>query len=734
MVLFIILLLLLLTGALALVLKLAGPWHGGRFLPPIERAIGGQLGQYDVRHQWPLWKVDLGEVYHEAGSDDAWVREVQCSLYVGGEPQLIVAAPWLLARRKEMDLEFTEGVNAWSPPESPVAYSGRAARLVYRISDMFAQFLDNAQFRRGQLMLFGSRVELKLGREGPVRCAVDALPPRGTRRLAIAALLLGTLATAPSAPATPPQTPQEAAMDFRNARVFFYASRLVVDWASGEAVVIGKPKLEMERLTLTADRLSFRFDDERKEVVAADATGNVELVAQEEAQDSHRIRARSPQAIFDAQNEALSLVGGVQATFEGPEEGKPGTLTAQTLVVNLRQNVVSALGNPVRYEQPSTEGPERSLALRSQRIDYTFDGERLFSASGSPQLSIGEYVATGSRIVARTASGERTINRAEFEGPVAISEPSRGDRSPVARAGAATYSREAGVFVLTQNPTVTLPPDRQGEAPTVLAAESIEYRSEEKRVAAEGSPTITARQGTRLGGSRMVVYLTGKEGGLERAEVEGPVEIRREGAQQGSMVIARAGRAVYDGSTRVARLVDGPEIRLTPSAGSPEGRLTADAVEYNTQTGQLSATGQPTYVRGDTRMGAGEIAVRVDPDTQEIRGGEATGGIRVRALLKRSEGTQRLVEGTAQRADLTVGARVPEDVPGSQPGITSDRVRLTGQPEIRVTEVESGEQLAYFHNIEVIDLYVRPQGVLVDVFNQQAPTVLEVVRPKEAAP
>lgn len=723
----------------------------------LETAAGAKLLQRNATTGELLWEVRLGDVTHEAGTKIARVRNVECAIYTGGVEELLVNADDLLVDGDAETLTFETGVRLRSGAGSSLAYTGVADRMVYDVKAECVRLEERAEFDYGRSKFIGSEMALWFERVPDsqttrlTRCEVTPMPPIDGRRAAVVIFAL-TAAAASAQPAT--QQPLE------NATV--RADRIVSSWAEGKIFLEGNPEIEIGDATFTAEYIECELDPNQPDrVLSARTEGTVKIVSDKllEAATMTRVEKRqvvtleARSAVYSADEGTAKLEGGVTGVLKGPHA--EGTFEGARVVAyfDAKQTVrkISAYGGPVTaiYDDQNPTKPQY-CEFRASEISYVLDDEPRVVASGSP---VAEVPASGDTYRADTITaylkalddGTRVFDRIEMDGNVTwLSQDEK--MSMEATCGHATALLANAVraeesLQARGNPKAIIK-NSKAEPSAEITCDEIDQQAGGKLVgrghvvlkSLSGMP-VTVKGDTVTGGkvdeATTEFVLTGNP----TAHLEGDPEKRQRS------VDLTADKITLRDVGKEARLAiaDGAHATMQPlEEGDEPIVFDATRIEGDQRSGQFVATGRPKMRQGETTVEADRIeASSTTDDATKAKAtfGSAIGNVVVRAKTVRkpkkegdAETTWNLVA-TAARADLTPDVAVPEGLSRLTSETTASRYRLTGKPEITMTEEGTG-RTSTFRNVGVIDIYPLPgRNVIVDTRGADGPAELHVEQP-----
>jgi lipopolysaccharide export system protein LptA len=726
----------------------------------LETAAGAKLFQRNATTGELLWEVRLGDVTHEAGTKLARVRNVECAIYTDGLEELIVNADDLLVDGEAETLTFETGVKLHSGAGSSLAYTGTADRMVYDVKADCVRLEERAEFDYGRSKFIGSEMDLWFERVPDsqttrlARCEVTPMPPIDGRRAAVVILAL----TAAAASAQPGSQQQ-----FQNATV--RADRIVSSWADGKIFLEGNPEITIGDATFTAEYIECELDpDQPDRVLAAHTEGAVKIVSNKllepatmtrvEKRQTITLEARS--AVYSADAGTATLEGGVTGVLKGPHaEGNFGAARV-VAYFDAKQTVrkISAYGTPVTavYDDQNPAKPQY-CEFGAGEISYVLDGEPRIVATGAPEARVP---ASGDTYRADTITaylialddGRRVLDRIELEGSVtwvsASDKMSAETTCGHATALLTNAVRTTGLVQARGNPKVTLKNSKSEPTAEVSCDEMDQGLGEGGKLSGRGHVLVKSLSG----GAPVTVEGDSITGGKvddvtnEFVLTGNPTGHFEGDPEKGQRTVDfTADRITMRDVAKSARMViaDNAHAKMQPRREGDEPIVfDAKHIEADQRSGLFVATGRPKMTQGETTVEADRIEAssKTDEATKaKSTFGSAIGNVVVRGKTVRKpkkegdkESTWNLVA-TAARADLTPEVAVPEGLSRLTSETTASRYRLTGKPEITMTEEGTG-RTSTFRNVGIIDIYPLPgRNVIIDTQGADGPAELHVEQP-----
>lgn len=744
---------------------------------PVERAKGGRLMQRDGATGDVLWELVTGDVVHEAGSSLVQVANARCLLYTEGREEMTVSAASLLVDADRNLLTFDEGVEAESGGGAQVPYQATANRLLYYIEEREARFEEEARFDYGRTRFHGSVVDawfepIEGKRTSRLSwCEVTPLPPSDGKRAVIALLALTAAGAAQGAWAQESAPAQE--QRFSNAIV--RADRIVADVAGGVIRLLGDPEIEIGETVMTAESVDVSINpDSPDEVLSAESFGDVKVTSEHVIEEASMTRVRkvrtavitARKALYTSTDRTARLTGGVHGTMKQPR--LPESVFDATEIVSWFDEAgtltkVVATGAPATAEAYFENASDQSVdgwLIKAASIDYLLSKPPQLIATGSPSISEVEGADTysaGRMVVyfAETAEGGVASDRVELldgfhmesrseEGLARIEsgsavmfsgnaddpgtvEAHAGSLEPAELSALRGLGAKGGYAVIRGSPRVSLADPQTEEVTTVVTCDHLLDLVDQSKLVADGSVRIESlRDGTVCTGSRAVAD-SSEEAGKGRYLLTGDVHVSYPAKEEGRRPIeATAASASYSKPSSEQSVLTLEQVDAVVKAakeGQDDIRVIAPHIEMDRKSGDMLATRRPEVRTGDSSFQADEVRLKLDPDTNRIKDGTATGNLKFHGRLeqKPKEGATgeaaqpkfRIVDGTAQRATFVPEVPLPSDVPNVTEGDVGSRLRLTGNPEVTVTDEATGKALLRFRNVEYIDVYRKDRSTFI---------------------
>lgn len=736
---------------------------------PVERAAGGRLIQRDSATGEVLWELVTGDISHEAGSSLIRVANAQCLIYTEGAEEMTVSADSLLVDAAQNLLTFDDGVEAESGGGAQVPYRATAKRLQYDVEDREARFEEEARLDYGRATFYGSVVDAwfePIDGERTSRlswCEVTPLPPRDGKRAVV--LLLALTAAGAGQSAWGQETSPRQEQRFSNAIV--RADRIVADVAGGVIRLLGNPEIELGESIMTAESIDVSIDpDKPDEVLSAESFGDVSITSEHVIEEASMTRVRkvrttvvtARKALYTRTDRTARLTGGVHGTTKQPRV--PESTFDATEIVGYFDEAgtltrVVATGAPATteayYENKSDHSVDGWL-VKAGSIEYLLSQPPQLIATGSPSISEVEgtdtYAAT--RVVvyfAEAPEGAVTSDRVEMldgfhmesrseEGIARIDSGSAvlfsgkagdagtvdahsGSLEPAEISALRGLGAQGGFAVIRGTPKIALTDPETEEVTTVVTCDRLLDLIDQSQLVADGSVRIeSVRDGTVCTGDRAVAD-SSEEAGKGRYVLTGNVHASYPGKEEGKRPVeATAASASYSEPTAeqsILTLEKADAVVKAVKEGEDDIHVIAPHIEMNRKSGDVLATGRPKVQSGDSSFEADEVRLKLDPESNTILDSAANGNLRFHGRLeqKPKEGATgeaaqskfRIVDGTAQRATFVPEVPLPSDVPNISPGDVGSRLRLTGNPEVTVTDEATGKAVLRFRKVDYIDVY-----------------------------
>lgn len=721
----------------------------------LETAAGAKLLQRNATTGELLWEVRLGDVTHEAGTKIARVREVECAIFTDGLEELLVNADDLLVDGEAETLTFETGVRIRSGAGSSLAYTGTADRMIYDVKADCVRLEQRAEFDYGRSKFIGSEIDLWFERVADsrqsrlARCEVTPMPPVDGKRAAVVLFAL-TAAVASAQPASQ--------QEFRNATV--RADRIVSSWAEGKVFLEGNPEVEVGDAVFTAEYIECQLDPNQPDrLLSAHTEGAVRIVSDKllqaadlahpfERRRTITLEARS--AVYSAEEGTAKLEGGVTGTLKQPHTD--GAFEASRVVAyfDAQQTVtkISAYGSPAKliYDCQDPANPQY-YDFAASEVAYVLSDPPRIVATGSPRVEVprddGADTYRASTITATLLAvdgGATVVDRVDLDGGVTwISESSKGSTEITcghARAFVKHKGRARGLVEAREGPKVLLK-SAKGEPQTEITCDEIDQElADQGKTLGRGNVQVKSlTSGAWVKGETLTG--TTVEGDAKQFVLEGnPTGHSDADPEKATRAVDFAATKLtfrYVPSKSTVVIAESATATMLPlEEGDAPITIRAARIEADKKTGHLVATGRPHMRQGEVEVEADRIEATSKDKTTT---GLATGNIVVRATTVRKpkkegekESVWKLVA-HAERAEMTPDVAVPEGITKLASVDKANRYRLTGQPEIVMTEEGTG-RTSTFRNVGVIDIYPLPdRNVLVDSRGADGPAEMHVENP-----
>lgn len=721
----------------------------------LETAREGTILQRDAKTGEVLWEVLTGDVEREAGSPKGTVRRVMCRIYTAGRQEMLVDARQLEFDAEGGVLTFTQGVKAESAKGASVPYSGEAKRMVYHTGERRARFEEEAVFRYGRSTFYGSTIDAWFepveGSETSrlSRCEVTPMPATGGKRAAIAILALSALAVGSSAQ-------QQAS--FRNAIV--RANRMSADLSTGAITLIGSPEIEVGETIFAADVINVQIDPEQSDrILYADTVGDVRVtsvhvidpgIPGRTFRKERVITLTARSGRYSAPQRQAQLEGGVQGRMKQPRI-EDSTFQASRLVADFDEagtlTALTSTGGPtvLHHFQPAEDGPPSEFVVQANAIQYQLSQPPVLTASGNPQIgrpSAGD-VYRADRIIARFVAREApqgtdspeqadvVLDRVELVGNAVLESRLESSGNVVwfqvlGETATALMRGDEMKVEVRGKPSLVGKDPKTGQETVRMVGNAIDVLPDQQKMIATGDVRVTSPQDSLEATSDSAEVDGSEAAGRMRLQLAGHVhaDIAPASKTDRPMVVdgATMGYHKPDADHTWLYLTDGT-LRLLPVDDSQEEMvLQAKDLRMDRKTGALEATQRPRITQGDASFEADRIDLKLDPVTNELRGGIARSNVtfHTRTTQAAPEGAEdpsprvRLVDGHSDRAVLAPDVPVPPHVPNVPPGRRADRVRLEGNPELIVIDERTGSTVMQFRNVAYIDIYTIGKSTFID--------------------